>query len=113
MCTHSFTTEYDPAPSVLPVLYRHGCICGCGGRPLEAAIEVCVKVSLAKANSRLYGLVEALGLGGRLAAWLLRGRESGRGRSTALRVERREDKGGSPTLERSCQRFEYAPADGE
>lgn len=24
MCTHSFTTEYEPAPSVFPVLYRHG-----------------------------------------------------------------------------------------
>lgn len=29
MCTHSLTTEYDPAPSVLPTLYLQGCTVPC------------------------------------------------------------------------------------
>lgn len=41
MCTHSFTTEYDPAPKVFPVLYLHGWTCAVGG--FGAAIVVVVR----------------------------------------------------------------------
>ena len=42
-CTHSLTTEYEPAPSVFPTLYRHGwtlgfCwLCDCPGRAVSVA----------------------------------------------------------------------------
>jgi hypothetical protein len=38
MCTHSFTTEYDPAPNVFPVLYLHGCTWACADRGCGEAI---------------------------------------------------------------------------
>lgn len=40
MCTHSFTTEYEPAPNVLPTLYRHGCIWGVWGAAAWAGAVV-------------------------------------------------------------------------
>src|SRR5215469_12420825 len=37
ICTHSLTTEHEPAPSVLPVLYLQGWIFGFDSSSLEAA----------------------------------------------------------------------------